>query len=268
MIRKLMSQDRFHLLEPGTLVFQCNICGQRCQTKLDELTRETQSCSCGSNTRRRSVIRVLTTELFGKSLTLTEIDRHPELKGLGMTDWNDYAPRLAEKFSYQNTFYHKEPRLDISDRNIAPELIGSHDFIISSDVFEHIVPPVSQAFENVRRMLRPGGLFVLTVPYGIQEKTTEHFPELNEFHLIEENGSYRLRNITKTGEIQEFDRLVFHGGAGATLEMRAFAEVDLIRHLEKAEFERITIHRAPDFVHGIWWPQPWSLPISAWRPKC
>jgi hypothetical protein len=45
--------------------------------------------------------------------------------------------------------------------------------------------------------------------------------------------------------------------------MRVFAEADLERQLAAAGFTEITIHRQPYFRYGIWWPQPWSWPISA-----
>jgi SAM-dependent methyltransferase len=183
-----------------------------------------------------------------------------------MTDWEGYAVKLIEKFDYQNTYYHKEPRLDIATANIASEFTGK-DFIISSDVFEHVVPPVSRAFENIWKMLKPGGVFVLTVPYGAQRETVEHFPELNEFSIVERDGSFVLRNKTRTGVVQEFNDLVFHGGPGTTLEMRVFSEAALIQHLKDAGFADIKVHRTADLVHGIWWPQPWSLPLSARRPK-
>ena len=254
-------------MNPGTLAFRCNICGGDCQTDLTNLKRETISCDiCGSTTRRRAVIRALTAELFGESLALPDIPERRDLKGLGMTDWKDYAPKLAEKFDYQNTFYHKEPKLDISDAKLARNLIDSSDFIISSDVFEHVVPPISRAFENVWRILRPGGIFILTVPYAPAPKTIEHFPDLNDFTLIKKDSSYILRNVTESGAVQEFEQLVFHGGPGSVLEMRVFGEEDLLQHLRDAGFEDTKVYRAPDFLHGVWWPEPWSLPISARKP--
>ncbi len=66
-----------------------------------------------------------------------------------MTDWHDYASKLAEEFAYQNTFHDQKPRLDISDPKVAPVLFESQDFIISPDVFEHVSPPINQALENV-----------------------------------------------------------------------------------------------------------------------
>jgi SAM-dependent methyltransferase len=251
-------------MNPGTLAFRCNICGGDCQTDLTNLRRETISCNiCGSTTRRRAIIRALTAELFGESLALPDIPERRDIKGLGMTDWEDYAPKLAEKFDYRNTFYHKEPKLDISDAELAGNLIDSSDFIISSDVFEHVVPPISRAFKNAWKILRPGGVFILTVPYAPVPKTIEHFPDLNDFTLIEKDNSYVLRNVTESGAIQEFEQLVFHGGPGSVLEMRVFGEEDLLQHLRDAGFEDTKVYRTPDFLHGVWWPESWSLPISA-----
>ena len=186
-----------------------------------------------------------------------------DIKGLGMTDSLCYAALLAEKFDYKNTYYHQDPRLDISAQEIHSDLLASQDFVISSDVFEHVAPPLSRAFRNVWSILKPGGTLVLTVPYTLQKETMEHFPELHEFNVIRYGDSYVLQNITKDGVSQAFDLLAFHGGPGSTLELRIFAKRDLIRHLTEAGFRKVTVHRAPDFSYGIWWPQPWSWPISA-----
>jgi hypothetical protein len=76
-----------------------------------------------------------------------------------------------------------------------------------------------------------------------------------------------LRNKTRTGVVQEFNDLVFHGDPGATLEMRVFSEIALVQHLKDAGFANIKVHRAVDLVHGIWWPEPWAFPMSARKPK-
>ena len=259
-----MDQALSSSCEPGTLCFRCNICGESCQTALDRLGREDVSCNgCGSIPRARAVIRTLALELFGTNLLLSDFPARPDIRGLGMTDWQGYADRLAEKFSYRNTYYHQEPRLDISAVEIPVDLLAN-DFIISSEVFEHVVPPVSRAFENVAKMLKPGGLFILTVPYESNKETIEHFPELYDFTVVRDNETFVLKNRTREGVIQEFRNLVFHGGPGTTLEMRVFSEDSLIQHLRDAGFHAIKVHREPDFVHGIWWPlSEAALPISA-----
>jgi hypothetical protein len=255
-------------MEPGTLCFECNICGERCLVAVDQLQREIASCkACGSTPRARAIIRALSLSLFGQNLVLPDFPVSRGISGLGMTDWEAYALILAERFTYTNTYYHKEPKLDISNSEVPESLVQSSDFIISSEIFEHVIPPVRRAFENTFKMLKQGGAFVLTVPYGTQAETIEHFPELNDFTIIADNGSYRLENVTRSGEVQEFHDLVFHGGPGATLEMRVFAEAALLQHLAEAGFEAITVHRTPDFPHGIWWPEPWAFPLSARRPR-
>jgi SAM-dependent methyltransferase len=231
------------------------------------MERETKSCeTCASSARIRAVVRVLSLSLFAKNLILPDFPRNRSIRGLGMSDWEGYAVPLADKFSYVNTYYHKAPQLDIS-AEIPRFLLGAHDFIISSEVFEHVVPPVHRAFENTFKMLKPGGSFILTVPWGNQADTTEHFPELHEFEITEEDGTYVLRNVTRSGKRQEFRDLVFHNGPGATLEMRVFAGKALTRHLKKAGFEAITVHREADPAHGISWPERWSFPLSARKPR-
>jgi SAM-dependent methyltransferase len=252
--------------EPGILSFQCNICGAYCQFQLDRLERETISCvECRSTPRVRAVVDIFARKLVGQSMPLPQFPDDHSLCGLGMTDLENYASRLAKKFNYQNTYLHREPRLDIA-AEVSPTLWGSNDFVISSDVFEHVLPPVARAFDNVSRLLKPGGLFILTVPFGTQPKTIEHFPELHDFQIVETDGNYVLTNVTREGVVQRFDRLVFHGGPGTTLEMRVFAECDLIKHLAAAGFSEIEVHRNPLFQYGIWWAGPCSFPISARKP--
>jgi SAM-dependent methyltransferase len=255
-------------MEPGTLFFQCNVCGELCTVELPSLAREARSCrKCSSSPRTRAIIRTLSESLFQNNLILPEFPIRKDLKGLGLTDPESYATRLEQKFDYQNTYFHQEPRLDIAANDVAPARRQAYDFIISAEVFEHVVPPVEIAFDNAYQMLRPGGLLLLTVPYGLQPETIEHFPELHEFTLVERDGSHELHNITKSGVKQTFTNLVFHGGRGSTLEMRKFCYADLIRLLNKTGFQGIVVHSTPDFRHGIWWPQPWSLPITARKPR-
>jgi hypothetical protein len=250
----------------GALIFQCNVCGAPCRTVLAELQREQASCAvCGSTPRARAIVNMLTSGLFGTSLPLPDCPVAKGIVGLGLSDWDGYARRLAEKFCYTNTYYHQEPRLDICALDHGRE--QSCDFLISSEVFEHVEPPVSRAFVNAHRLLKPGGLLLLTTPYmpsSYLPATIEHFPDLYDHSVAQdETGRYVLTNRTRDGVVQRFDKLVFHGGPGATLEMRVFAEDDLLNHLSAAGFSRVEIHREPVFKYGIYWPQPWSLPIAA-----
>lgn len=164
------------------------------------------------------------------------------------------------KFNYRNIYY-QEPKLDIA--HFDPSLEGTFDFIVSSDVFEHVPPPVSNAFENARKLLKPCGALIFTVPYSKDEKTVEHFPALYDYRIIETNGQYILRNVIRNGVRQTFDDLIFHGGHGATLEMRLFSELSLLEEFRKAGFDKVKIYKDDDLAHGIHWSHDWSLPISA-----
>ncbi len=54
--------------------FICNICSQENDVFVGSLTREDATCSgCGSTVRMRSMVQILTAELFGKSMTIDEI---------------------------------------------------------------------------------------------------------------------------------------------------------------------------------------------------
>jgi len=78
--------------------------------------RETPSCAgCGSTLRFRNIAAALVHELYGRYLPLYSLPKDKNLSGFGMTDEDIYAEKLAEKFSYINTFYHQEPKLDITD---------------------------------------------------------------------------------------------------------------------------------------------------------
>ena len=245
----------------GRIKFQCNICGKHNEVDGSKIGRETSSCSgCRSTVRMRSIIHLLSMELFGESMIISNMPPRPEIKGIGMSDWGVYAKRLANVFSYTNTFYDHEPQLDVT--NPDPALFGTYDFIISSDVYEHVAPPVSIAFENAKKLLKPGGVMIFSVPFTLGE-TVEHFPDLHDYEIVGKGASSVLINTTKTGERQEFRNLVFHGGEGATLEMRVYGRDPLIKHFEDAGFETPTIYEEPNQQFGIYFPQNWSLPIVA-----
>ena len=256
------------LADEELVEFVCNVCGAPGSIARASLDREGRSCMhCGSSVRWRSVVHALSTELFGESVHLPDFPVRKELVGLGMTDWPGYADTLAARFSYTNTFYDQEPKFDIMAEEVDPRWAGKCDFVISSDVLEHVAPPVSIGFVNMRRLLKPDGVLVLTVPYNACEETREHYPDLFDYRIVEEGGEHVLINRTRDGVEQRFGNLVFHGGPGAVLEMRQFGEGALLKELEKAGFDRIRVHSEPVMEHAIYcnrcWPTRRSFTISA-----
>lgn len=249
----------------GSLIFQCNVCSRKSITSTDKLGRETISCLyCGSTVRMRMIVHALSSILFGESLVLRNFPIRPDIRVLGLSDWDGYAVPLANKLAYTNTFYHQEPKLDITSIN--PSLGETLDVLISSDVFEHVAPPIHLAFENAYRLLKPGGVLIFTVPYSLELDTKEHFPELFQYEIRRDTGKPVLYNITRDGREQVFDKLNFHGGAGETLEMRLFS-LDGIKHgLKSVGFQEIDLLDEPCFRFGIYLRNQWSLPVIARKP--
>lgn len=247
----------------GTLFFRCNVCSAYVSSMASSLDREVGACTnCRSNVRFRGVVYALALRMFGQPLAIADFPENARgLRGIGMSDTGIYADLLPKQTGYVNTYYHQEPRLDI--QNPGAEHLGCYDFVISSDVLEHVAPPVSTAFMNLRLLLRPGGLLVLTVPFSMEGETVEHYPELHDFRVDEIDGQYVLFNRTSDGREQRFADLVFHGGPGSTLEMRVFSEASLRRELEQAGFTDVRFHREACFESGIVWLCPWSVPITA-----
>lgn len=200
-------------------------------------------------------------------MALPDFPVRREIRGIGMSDWHEYAAPLRDLFDYTNTFYHQEPLLDITSPD--QSLVGQLDFIISSEVFEHVPAPVSRAFVNSRRLLKPGGVLLLTTPFVIGEgvRTVEHFPNLHDYEIIDgENREPILVNTTTNGIREAFTGLVFHGGPGLALEMRLFSEESLLEELAEAGFVDVCVYREPDYLHGVVFEGPWSLPIAARAP--
>ena len=211
--------------------------------------------------RVRALIAVLSEELLGIPMTLAEFPVLKSIQGIGMSDSAELAEKLAQKLDYSNTFYHQAPAFDVTRPN--PNDFGRYDFILSSEVMEHVPPPVEDAFANLFRMLKPDGLLVMTTPYTLGGKTREHFPDLHDFTLARLSEKTVLVNRRRDGSIEVFEDLVFHGGPGSTVEMRVFTEESLRDTLLGAGFSsvRVAAENLPEF--GIEHAENWSLPMVA-----
>ncbi len=248
--------------EERQVEFVCNLCGRANRRPASGFGRETPSCeSCGSTVRLRALIHLISEELLGTSIALPDFPRMKGIRGIGMSDTDEFAALLAEKFDYTNTFYHKEPHFDIV--HMDERDLGGFDFIISSEVLEHVPPPVEKAFATLQRMLKPRGILFLTVPYTLESSTEEHFPELHDYALAELDDRLVLVNRTAGGDLQVFDNLVFHGGGGSTLEMRRFSESALRGILRDAGFSTVRIAGENHLPFGVYHNENWSLPIAA-----
>ncbi len=127
------------------------------------------SCaSCISTVRLRGLVAALSNEAFGVPLALPDFPEMKGLRGFGMSDPPSLSSQLEKKFDYTNTFYHQPPTIDIT--NPPESEWGRYDFIVSSEVMEHVPAPLDKAFANLYRLLKPNGVLLLTVPYGLDER--------------------------------------------------------------------------------------------------
>lgn len=136
--------------------------------------RETFEClRCGSNLRQRHLARVIM-ELFGGGrayrsfaeflprlsgrqvyLTQSYGPLHRSLRGLGTYRCSEFFPDRAPGSSRDGVRCE-----DLHDLSFEED---SFDLVVSQDVFEHVREP-DRAWGEIRRVLKPGGAHVFSVP--------------------------------------------------------------------------------------------------------
>ena len=245
--------------------FTCNVCSAKNPLPSRPFEREEPSCSgCGSSVRVRGLLHALSKELLGASLALPDFPRVHSISVLGLSDASFYSERLREKLGYRNTFYDREPRLDLL--NPPGGDIGRYDFILASEVFEHVPAPVERAFSCALQLLKPNGVLIFTVPYSLDPSTAEHFPTNGQFGLAEVGGRTVLVNRSPEGKLDVTDNVQFHVGcAGPAPEFREFSEAGLRATVAAAGFSEFRIYNSDYPEFGIVQAEAWSLPMVA-RP--
>lgn len=258
--------------------YTCNLSGNKFTVKDIDKHREGANVF-GLNSRMRAIIYVLIKTVLKSDGILSIISSNKNIRGVGMSDSNNLASELSKKFNYVNTYYHKPPLLDIyNDKHIST--YNNLDFIISSDVFEHIspYPNLQIAFNNLFKILKKGGHIIFSVPF-IYDNYYEHFPSLYKYSIEVDKtiNKYYIKNINIDGHEELFwtcrtpsggiGDLCFHGGPGSTLEMRIFSHDILIKYLKDAGFKEITFYDPNEITdmqkYGIFWENKCSLVCSA-----
>ena len=130
-------------------------------------------------------------------------------------------------------------------------------------MFEHIEAPIERAFDEAYKLLKPHGVLCLSVPFSLDEDTVERFPKLHEYSIVDLKGSPVLINRSKSGELEIRDDLIFHGGVGATLEMRLFSQQGLRKKISEAGFQDPVFLTEAVSRFGIAFEGSWSLPLVA-----
>ena len=110
---------------------------------------------------------------------------------------------------------------------------GAFDVCTSTEVFEH-VPDDRRAFAEVRRVLRPGGRLVFSVPIADAAVTVE-------------------RAVLEDGAIRHLEPPEYHGdrlrGPGAVLAFRTYGR-DVVDRVAGAGFEDVRLARPAAALRG------------------
>lgn len=212
------------------MTFFCPLC-TRLSARIP-LHREDVACETCGATWRAQACMLTVMEGLGYPHDVMAYDLRSDWSriGLGISDDFLLARRLSQLFFYTNSFYHQFPRVDIT--NPPAETLGRFEFIVCSDVLEHVPPPVDVALVGLLQMLKPGGFAVLSVPCQESSDTLEYYPELSTFEFAGEV----LHWTDSHGQTHTDNHPEMHGGAGQTLAFRHWARQDLINRLLRAGF--------------------------------
>ncbi|MDQ2891376.1 MAG: class I SAM-dependent methyltransferase [Gemmatimonadota bacterium] len=96
---------------------------------------------------------------------------------------------------------HRNSRMDVFyDGHILPFADGTFDSAVSFEVFEHVFN-IDELLSEIRRVLKPGGAFLLSVPFAWDEHEAPYdFARYTSFgirHVLERNG-YSVQESVKT----------------------------------------------------------------------
>lgn len=238
--------------------FCCPLCGSRGDIRF---SREAQGCAvCGANARYCGIILAIQDVAFDGSRTpLILQSSRMEVSALGISDSECYAGLLGQRLSYQNTFFHQAPFLDICARASCDAWAAS-DVIICSDVIEHTAEPPSVVLANLCSMLKPGGSVILSAPTWQMPYSIEWYPGATELTVSERETCRVVEWRNRRGTLYIDDKPNFHGGTGDALERRLLSHNELTVAARAAGFS--TVQMVP-FAgeYGYVWPLvPWPDP--------
>jgi SAM-dependent methyltransferase len=171
-------------VEPDFLTYEqdgrCSLCGWVGRFRRTHRSeRETLACgACRATLRYRGQAEVICGLVdAGRYATLADLAASGALSGLAIYEPGTSGPLrpwLSQAGRYVQSIY--QPNLPSgtlrADGHVCQDLMGttfpdaSFDFIVTSDIFEHVRKPFV-AFAEIRRILRPGGTHLWTVPIGL-----------------------------------------------------------------------------------------------------
>lgn len=175
------------MLDIGALrlgYWMCAACGNRIHVRLNDSDVGVRCVRCGASVITQSIIGVILTECPDMARRDTY-----ELSSRGvMVDWLEKHVRSLTTSEYIEGVAggdgHGGVRCEDVQRLTFPD--ESFDLCTSTEVFEHVEDDMA-GFREIRRILRPGGVLVFTVPMSDSPNTVERARRENGnwVHLLE-----------------------------------------------------------------------------------
>jgi SAM-dependent methyltransferase len=160
---------------PGLRAGVCSCCGHAGPFSVEpRALRETFQCeSCRASLRYRNQADALLTAYATGERSLTELANARSFASMAIYEpgvSGPFRPLLTTLPAYTTSYYWTDVEPGQARNGVRCENLealtfpdASFDLIISSDIFEHVRRPL-EAFEEIYRVLRPGGRHIFTVP--------------------------------------------------------------------------------------------------------
>jgi SAM-dependent methyltransferase len=159
---------------------RCNICGKLTIFGCTDLAdaRNNMACFfCISPSRKRHIAKLMLSSVFPGTATLSRVSNHA-----GLQIYNLDTDDAFEKIFQNNAGYFcseyskdtggKEIGVRKSIQNVESLTFANEmfDVVISEDMFEH-VRDYKKGFQEIFRVLKPGGYHIFTIPFMFDRPT-------------------------------------------------------------------------------------------------
>jgi SAM-dependent methyltransferase len=151
--------------------------------------RESQLCAvCGSSARVRGLAAVLLELYSEQSGSIAELVEEELFRSLDVAEINSIGRMHAFLEPLERLTFVEYPQEDVQALSF-PD--ASFDLVLTSDTMEHVEDPM-RGFRELRRVLRPGGRHVFTVPLSPARAHTTPRAGLPAEHHGRGGGPYAL----------------------------------------------------------------------------
>ncbi len=156
--------------------------------------RESLFCpACTASLRVRRLVDVLLEHYAERATTLAELVREPGFRSLGIAEINSIGPihpflALLPRLAYSEHRPDTPPGAEsggVRNEDVCSLTYPDDEFdlVLSSDTLEHVADP-DRGLRELRRVLKPGGRAVLTVPAVLSRAESVRRAAPGPLHLL------------------------------------------------------------------------------------